>query len=664
MSYPDNSAPEGTQSYYVTAVNGGGESQPSNTVSVVVDRTAPNVVGAPDSAANSNGWYNHDVTINWSSTDPNPSSGGPTQPSPTVASTEGDNTYTSGQSCDPAGNCAAGSLELKIDKSLPDITYTVTPEPNANGWNKDNVTVTFNCTDGVSGIDSCSAPITVSTEGGNQTVTATATDKAGNTKSIAAVINLDKTAPLISYTLSQSPNTNGWFNSPVTVTYACSDILSDIQSCSAPQTESNDGSYTLSGSAVDRADNQSRALAAVNIDQTAPTISYSVSPAPNANGWNNTDVVVSFTCSDATSGIQSCPNPVTVNTEGGGQSVAGTAVDNAGNTASVTATVNIDKTQPNISYALAPVPNAGGWNNSAVTVTFTCSDNPGGSGIAVCPGPQTESADGTYTLSGTAVDAAGNTATTMVNVNVDQTAPAVSNLVWTSNPVAQSNSTVLSASVSDNLSGVASVYYTVNGGTQQAMTYDSALNVWKASFGSSLVSNTYDIGVFATDAAGNTSPGAMDILVVSSGSATGHARLLPTTSDVLPIALDTGHNPKDVVVGFSSLNNVLNKVSVDYAINNNKNEFTISSSTIDWVVKPDTMHMSMLVHGTLTVYSNNGNTVTTTQNVAMRVDMAVGVPGSLDNASVRVWNPGQNMSSDPVYHIDEPFDNGSTVTIQ
>ena len=42
-SYTDTTAPEGTNTYYVTAVNGGGESTPSNGVSVVVDRTAPSV---------------------------------------------------------------------------------------------------------------------------------------------------------------------------------------------------------------------------------------------------------------------------------------------------------------------------------------------------------------------------------------------------------------------------------------------------------------------------------------------------------------------------------------------------------------------------------------------------------------------------------------------
>jgi hypothetical protein len=83
----------------------------------VVDITAPTVAGIPDSQPNANGWYNHNVTINWSVSDPDSPA---TTPSPTVASTEGLNvTYTSGQSCDPSNNCATGNLALSIDKTIP-----------------------------------------------------------------------------------------------------------------------------------------------------------------------------------------------------------------------------------------------------------------------------------------------------------------------------------------------------------------------------------------------------------------------------------------------------------------------------------------------------------------------------------------------------------------
>src|SRR5207247_6013836 len=42
-------------------------------------------------------------------------------------------------------------------------------------------------------------------------------------------------------------------------------------------------------------------------DTTPPVISTTVSPAPNTRGWNNTNVTVTFVCSDAGSGVAQCP---------------------------------------------------------------------------------------------------------------------------------------------------------------------------------------------------------------------------------------------------------------------------------------------------------------------------------------------------------------------
>jgi outer membrane protein assembly factor BamB len=85
----------------------------------VPDTTPPQVSGAASGTPSSYGWFNTNQTITWTSTDPAPSSGTPTQPPATTASTEGTHTYTSAPSCDPAGNCATGSLILKIDKTKP-----------------------------------------------------------------------------------------------------------------------------------------------------------------------------------------------------------------------------------------------------------------------------------------------------------------------------------------------------------------------------------------------------------------------------------------------------------------------------------------------------------------------------------------------------------------
>lgn len=83
-------------------------------------------------------------------------------------------------------------------------------------------------------------------------------------------------------------------------------------------------------------------------DEDPPTIVANVSPAPNGFGWHNTAVAVSFTCDDAESGVASCTDPVTLSAEGAGQVVVGDASDNAGNNASISVSVNIDRTGPNV----------------------------------------------------------------------------------------------------------------------------------------------------------------------------------------------------------------------------------------------------------------------------------------------------------------------------
>lgn len=110
------------------------------------------------------------------------------------------------------------------------------------------------------------------------------------------------------------------------------------------------------------------------VDTIPPTISASKSPAPNANGWNNTDVTVNYTCNDAQSGIASCSPPLTLSTDGVNQSATGTAVDNAGNSSSTTVSgINIDKTAPTATGGAINGWLVIHWANP--TVTANVSDN-------------------------------------------------------------------------------------------------------------------------------------------------------------------------------------------------------------------------------------------------------------------------------------------------
>lgn len=312
------------------------------------------------------------------------------------------------------------------------------------------------------------------------------------------IIGVDNDLPTITASVSPTANAAAWNNTNVTVTFTCGDSTSGIAVCPTPVNVSTEGAgQVITAQAVDRAGNTASASVTLNIDKTPPLISATASPTPNGGRWNNSPVTVTFACNDTISGVAVCPSPVTVSQEGAGQIVSGQAVDVAGNTATTSITLNIDETPPTITAAISPTPNAAGWNNSNVTVSFVCHDS--GSGIAVCPQPQTISSEGAgQVVSGVATDKAGNTASTSITFNLDKTPPKVS-ITSPGNGSTISLSTVsisLSGTESDSLSGVSKV--TCNGSPAVIAGSNFTCTVL-------LTQGPNSISVQATDVAGNTS---------------------------------------------------------------------------------------------------------------------------------------------------------------
>ena len=92
------------------------------------------------------------------------------------------------------------------DRIAPAISGVATPAAILNGWRAGDVTVTFTCSDtGGSGVASCSAPVTLTAEGANQSAGGSATDVAGNTASTTVGgIGIDKSVPLAATSLTAS----------------------------------------------------------------------------------------------------------------------------------------------------------------------------------------------------------------------------------------------------------------------------------------------------------------------------------------------------------------------------------------------------------------------------------------------------------------------------
>ena len=107
------------------------------------------------------------------------------------------------------------------------------------------------------------------------------------------------------------------------------------------------------------------------IDNTAPLVSATTSPASgNLAGWFNTDVTITWSASDAGSGVASGPTPATDSqtTNTPGAIHTSTATDRVGNVGNGRIVIALDKTPPSISGVRTPAANANGWNNTNVTV--------------------------------------------------------------------------------------------------------------------------------------------------------------------------------------------------------------------------------------------------------------------------------------------------------
>ncbi len=242
------------------------------------------------------------------------------------------------------------------------------------------------------------------------------------------------------------------------------------------------GSYSFTVTATPTAGCQSGSaaksgngtLVVASADVTPPVIVPTVTPTPNGNGWNNTDVTVSWSVTDSESAITSTTGcgDTNLTSETAGTTVTCSATSGGG-TSSNSVTVKIDKTKPVITGTATPSANGNGWNNTDVTVGFTCADTgavQSGLDINTVAGSTltAEGAGQSVTNTGTCTDMAGNTAdsSTVSGINIDKTAPTVTLTTPAEGAVYLVGSTVLANfSDSDSLSGINTVSSTTANGT-------------------------------------------------------------------------------------------------------------------------------------------------------------------------------------------------------
>ena len=379
---------------------------------------------------------------------------------------------------DNVGNIVEETVFVdKIDKEAPAVTITA----DTTEWTGKNVVLTGSATDAKAGVKEIQYSFDNVTWVVGDKATATANgivyfkaiDNVGNEKiSAIEVANIDKEAPVVTIKADET----AWTNKDVVLTGFATDAKSGIKEIqysfdNVTWVAGDKAVATTNGTvyfkAIDNVGNETvSSMDVKNIDKTAPTLGVS----GNAVEWINGNVTLTATAADSASGIGKVEYSINGSdwqlgsnvVIGNNSTVIFRATDNVGNIVEKTIIVDkIDKDAP----VLTVTGNAADWINGNVTVSATATDAL--SGLAKIE----YNINNTGWVTGTSVDMAangivefratdnvGNVVTELVLVNkIDKDAPELTisgaSTVWTSNDV------VLTASATDDKSGVRTIYY-------------------------------------------------------------------------------------------------------------------------------------------------------------------------------------------------------------
>ena len=262
--------------------------------SVKVDKTKPDISAAATSSPNAHDWYRTNVTVHFTCTDGLSGIVAGDCPGNQVLNTEGAAVSSTAQTVsDQAGNVSDPSnvVTVSIDKTQPTISAAATLSPNGNGWYNDDVTVHFTCADSLSGIvaGDCPGDETLSTQGTDVSSTAqTVSDKAGNVSdpSNVVTVNIDKTDPGINWAGNIDGGDSFYFGSvPAAPTCAATDALSGPEDCAVTGYSVAVGTHTLTATAHDKAGNETKVERQYTVK--AWTLSGFYQPVDMGGVWNS-----------------------------------------------------------------------------------------------------------------------------------------------------------------------------------------------------------------------------------------------------------------------------------------------------------------------------------------------------------------------------------------
>lgn len=330
-----------------------------------------------------------------------------------------------------------------IDKTKPNVTTQIQP----NSWTNTPVTILWNATDDLSGVESVILPDTtkVTTTNGAYTVTENGTytfiveDNAGNTNTYQITIeNIDTTPPQL--TAKTNPDT--WVIDTTYIEWNASDKESGIKEVILPDGTKQaqeagtyqvweNGTYTFI--ARDNAGNTTIVNHIVNnIDTTPPVLNTIIEPVE----WDDSKVCIHWEASDSQSGFCRIDMPDgSMDVSAIGHLIVEQigiytfiAYDNVGNQTLVSVDVsNIDSINPKLELAV----DIQQWTNEDIPLTWQADDfesglreviQPNGESSTEKTGTQVIGENGVYTY--IAYDNVGNRTVKEINIqNIDKIAP-------------------------------------------------------------------------------------------------------------------------------------------------------------------------------------------------------------------------------------------------
>jgi hypothetical protein len=367
---------------------------------------------------------------------------------------------------DAAGNAASGTFTVTVsDTTAPALTLPVNFTVEATGPNGAPATFAASATDAVSTptLAYSATPGSVFALG-TTTVTATATDAAGNKSTGTFTVTVvDTTAPTLALPHDLLVEATGPSGAAVSFVATATDAVSTptIVYSVAPGSIFPLGPTAVNVTATDAAGNVSNGAFTVTVrDTTAPALTLPENMTLEATGPNGATVTFAASATDAVS------TPTLTYSVASGSifplgttTVTATATDAAGNKSNGTFTVTvIDTTAPALAVPHDLVVEATGANGAVVFFAATATDAVSTPTIGYDVAPGSTFPLGTTTVNVTATDAAGNTAHGAFMVTVrDTTAPVIAALTASPNTIWPPNNKMVAVTLTAQASDAVGV---------------------------------------------------------------------------------------------------------------------------------------------------------------------------------------------------------------